>query len=130
MSIERGRVAAVCLLAVMIPAYTWPAQQAGTVDAAPALLLCGQAQATAERTIGMMEQRLEAARRENSPSAMRAAIDDLQSALRRLRADLAPCSELQPPAGAVPHPGHVMPGVVPAPTPANPHQGHTDPGKP
>ena len=67
----------------------------------------------AERTIDRANQRLEAARLANSPAAMRAAIDDLQLALRQLRTDIAPCAALQLPAAADPHAGHVMPAAPP-----------------
>ena len=130
MKTKRVRVAAVCAIAVMVPGLARPGQQAPEGGAPAAVVQCGRAQATAERTIGTMEQRLESARRENSPSAMRAAIDDLQTALRRLRTDLAPCGELQPPERTAPHPGHMMPGMTPAPATTDPHQGHTAPAKP
>jgi hypothetical protein len=113
MSPERMGVAAVCAVTVMVSTLAWAGQQATSGGTPAAVVQCGRAQAMAEQTIGMMEQRLEAARRENSPSAMRAAIDDLQAALRRLRTDLAPCRELQPPGGTTPHPGHGMPGMTP-----------------
>ena len=131
MNPKHVRAAALCGVVVMVPALGWPGQQTAGGGTPAAVVQCGRAQTTAERTIGMMEQRLEAARRENSPSAMRAAIDDLQTALRRLRTDLAPCADLQPPGGAAPHPGHTMPGMTPAPTTTDPHQGgHTVPVKP
>jgi YHS domain-containing protein len=49
---------------------------------------------------------------------MRAAIDDLQGALRDVRVQLAPCAAIStaaaPPPAADPHAGHTMPMVAPS----------------
>ena len=50
--------------------------------------------------------RLETARQANSPAQMRAAIDDLQGALRDVRVQLAPCAAM-----ATAMAGHTMPNV-------------------
>lgn len=112
--------------------------------------LCGQAQPTVARILEAANARLELARQNNSPAAMRAAVDDLQGALRDLRAQLAPCAAIP---AQDPHAGHSMstapaapatssgtppasdPSTAPAPagaTPgakpqagADPHAGHT-----
>jgi YHS domain-containing protein len=96
------------------------------------------------RTIDAANMRLEAARQNNSPSAMRVAVDDLQGALRDLRAQLAACAALQAAAPADPHAGLATPTIqqpasappgtpvtqpgstMPAPA-ADPHAGHTMP---
>lgn len=44
-------------------------------------------------------RRIDSARQTNSPSAMRAAVDDLQAALTRIKLQLAPCAEGVPPGG-------------------------------
>lgn len=145
-----------------------PDHQMGTPQAQPApstssgqasqiaVAECAQAQPLAMRTIDAANVRLEAARQDNSPRAMRAAMDDLQDALRQLRAQLAACAALQAAAPAGPDAGHTVPGtaqtpgtpvmqprsLAPAPAaatpgaaaakPADPHAGHTmpAPGKP
>lgn len=136
----------------------WAAQQAGHQTGTPqtppasqrAVAECAQGQPLAMRTIDAANVRLEAARQDNSPRAMRAAVDDLQDALRQLRAQLAACAALQAAAPADPHAGHtpstpqtpgtpVMPPGSPTPAlatatpgapaakPADPHAGHTMP---
>lgn len=86
-------------------------QMAGMAQGAPASVAeCAQAQARADRTIDAANRRLETARQSNSPAAMRASVDEMQAALRQLRAEIAPCANLQGAAGAAdPHAGHVMP---------------------
>jgi YHS domain-containing protein len=111
------RTAAIVIVLV-VPATAWAAQQqpgpqmAGVAQAA--VTGCAQAHPMAERTIEMTNRRLEAARQANSPSAMRAAMDDLQAALRQLRTDIAPCAGLESLAPD-PHAGHVMPAAPQAP---------------
>lgn len=86
---------------------------------------CARAQPVIAGTVDGAMARLEAARQANTPSQMRAAIDDLQGALRDVRAQLAPCASMQPTAGA--HGGHVMP-MAPAPrgaTPSDPPMDHS-----
>ena len=65
---------------------------------------CAQAQIVVDALLQQMAARLEAARVSNSPADMRAAIDGLQTSVRDLRAQLAPCAALVP---ADPHDGHV-----------------------
>lgn len=98
--------------AILVPAIAWAGEQPApqmTGVAQAALIQCAQAHSMAERTIDLADRRLEAARLANSPAAMRAAIDNLQAALRQLRADIAPCAGVQSPAAADPHAGHTMP---------------------
>lgn len=116
------RTAAV-VAAMIVPTVGWAAQQQptphtpGTAQpvAQAVVTECAQAHSMAERTIDMTGRRLEAARQANSPAAMRAAIDEMQAALRQLRTEIAPCARLQSVAPADPHAAHVMPGTAQAP---------------
>ena len=74
---------------------------------------CAQAQIVVDALLQQMAARLEAARVSNSPADMRAAIDGLQTSVRDLRAQLAPCAALVP---ADPHDGHAGHGTPPKPT--------------
>jgi hypothetical protein len=69
---------------------------------------CARAQPIVARIVDAAMMRLEMARQTNSPADMRAAIDDLQGALRDLRSQLAPCAALQAPT-AHPHAGQTSP---------------------
>lgn len=107
-------ISAVAVIATAIPAAA-AAQHTGhqmgaQTQAAPQMAVaeCARAQPQVMRTLDAANMRLEAARQSNSPSAMRAAIDDLQSALGSLRAQLAACATLQV-QPADPHAGHAMP---------------------
>jgi copper resistance protein B len=149
MTTERIRSMAT-LAAVMVPLSAWAAQhqghQMGAAQPQPAsqatVAECAQAQPLVMRTIDAANMRLEAARQNNSPPAMRAAVDDLQGALRDVRAQLAACAALQT-APADPQAGHatpttqqpasqpgaaVMQSGSPTPAPAaaaaDPHAGH------
>ena len=83
-------------------------QAVGAGPGAATLARCAQAQPEITITIDAAAARLEAARQTNSPAAMRAAIDDVQAALRDVRIRLAPCAALAP---ADPHAGHAMPAT-------------------
>jgi YHS domain-containing protein len=107
------------LIAVSVAAemYPWAASAAqlredrlapGQSNASAESLQCAQAQPLVTRTIEAATARLETARQSNSPAQMRAAIDDLQGALRDVRAQLAPCAAIPTPMA-----GHTMPGVQP-----------------
>lgn len=154
-------------LAMSTPVWAQqPGHQIGTAQTQPApsttsgqtsqmaVAECAQAQPHVMRTIDAANMRLETARQNNSPPAMRAAVDDLQDALRQLRAQLAACAGLQAAAPAGPQAGHTMPSTPqppgmsvvppgspsPAPAaatpgappakPADPHAGHTPAPKP
>ena len=87
--------------------------QAAVPSAQPAvgtIAQCATAQRAVVVTLDATAARLDAARQTNSPSAMRAAIDEVDSVLRDIRLKLAPCAALQAPA-ADPHTGHVMPDM-------------------
>ena len=107
---------------VSVPAFVLAAQQqpapahnmpgmAQQPAATMAIGECAQAQPRLLQTIDAANTRLEAARQNNSPAAMRAAMDDLQGALGSLRAQLAVCAALQAAAPADAHAGMVMPGT-------------------
>jgi YHS domain-containing protein len=117
------------------PEHNMAAMAQGAAPAAVAE--CAQAQPQVLQTIEAADRRLELARQTNSPAAMRIAVDDLQGALRQLRAQLSACAGLQTAAAANPQAGHVMPGGQPmantaqAPAAApDPHAGHVMPGAP
>lgn len=78
-----------------------------------AVAQCAQAQLAMSATLNAAGARLEAARQTNSPAAMRAAIDDVQTLLRDVRTRLASCAPLGTGPAADPHAGHTMP---PAPS--------------
>jgi len=75
---------------------------------------CARAQPVVARTVDAAMARLETARQANSPSQLRAAIEDLQGALRDVRAQLAPCAAMQQAAGAPA--GVAMPGMQQMPS--------------
>ena len=125
------RVATLILVAVTLPV--------AAQETAP-LAQCAQVQPVVQRLLDDASARLEAARQTNNATVLRAAVDDLAAALRDVRAQLAPCANVQPatdvhaghttpasaavapvakpPAGAVdPHAGHVMPAAPPKPAP-------------
>jgi hypothetical protein len=97
----------------------------GTQQPTADVARCGQAQATVGRLIEAAKVRLELARQANSAAAMRDAIDDFQSVLVDIGAQLAPCAGIQACGSADPHAGHALPAPVarPAdPAPADPTQ--------
>lgn len=118
--------AAAVVAAMAMPTVVSAAQQPpvhnmadmGQAASQAAVAECAQAQPRALQTIDVANLRLEAARQSNSPTAMRAAMDEFQAALGSLRAQLAACEALQATAPADPHAGHVMPA---APAPQTPN---------
>lgn len=95
---------------------------------------CVQAQSVVGGVINAALKRLEDARLTNSPAAMRDAADDVQGALLDVRAQLAPCAELET-AAAEAQPGPALPTVqqtpaAPAPGAVDPHAGHVMPASP
>jgi YHS domain-containing protein len=121
------------------------AHEAGIAPASAEMAQCARVQPSIDKIIAAAMSRAESARLSNVPAELRAATDHLESALRDIRTQLAPCSAA---AGAVdPHAGHQMPGpqkppsspeatqkpartAKPAPAAADPHAGHTMPAKP
>jgi YHS domain-containing protein len=104
---------------------------------------CAQAQMIVDQLLDAADTRIELARQSNSAADMRAAVDALQATMRDVRAQLAPCANVQPPPD--PHLGHIStpasppPSAPVAPPPASPkppgtadpHAGHTmAPAKP
>ena len=63
---------------------------------------CDQAAQQTAQTLDVLNARLEAARQTNSPSQMRAAMDDLQAALGSMKAQLSGCTARADAAGTMP----------------------------
>ncbi len=132
-----GMTAIAAVLVVPTPASAADQQSAPQIPpvAQAAVTGCAQAHPLAERTIEAANRRIEAARQANSAAAMRAAVDDLQAALRQLRTDIAPCAGLESLAPD-PHAGHVTPATAQAPAApasgavADPHADHVTPASP
>lgn len=87
-----------------------------------ALAACAQAQRQIAGLVEAAGQRVEMARQTNHLSVLRAAVDDLQITLARVKTELAPCAALQSMAPADPHGRHVMPSTAspPAAAPGRP----------
>jgi YHS domain-containing protein len=111
---------------------TAPSQPPTTASAE--VMQCAQAQMIVDQLLDAADARIELARQSNSPADMRAAVDALQATMRDVRAQLAPCANVQPPPD--PHLGHVTTPATPMPTApgsatpkppaaADPHAGHT-----
>lgn len=102
------------LPATMAAARQHEGHQAGAAAPAAtnAIAQCAQAQRSIALTLDAASARLDTARQTNSPAAMRAAIDDLQTALRDVRTRLAPCAALGAGAATDPHAGHAMPATT------------------
>ena len=79
---------------------------------------CDQAAQQAAQTLDVLNARLEAARQTNSPSQMRAAMDDLQATLGSIRAQLSGCSPTAGASGTMPAMQHGTQG-----SPAVPQSG-------
>jgi ketosteroid isomerase-like protein len=75
--------------------------------ATPTATSCAQAQAVIDGLLASANARVEAARLTNSAADMRAAVDGLQSVIRDVRTQLAPCAT--PTAAADAHAGHEQP---------------------
>jgi YHS domain-containing protein len=88
------------------------AHQAGPGQPSAGLGQCGRVQPAIDKIITGAMARVESARLSNNPAEMRAAVDQLEAALRDIRAQLAPCAAGE--AAADPHSGHMMPGMAPA----------------
>jgi YHS domain-containing protein len=85
-----------------------PAPASGGVS--PQLVTaCVQSQQTVLTMADAANRRIESARQTNQPTAMRAAVDDLQAVISAMRTQLTSCAEIEPAAGtAGPHAGHTM----------------------
>lgn len=81
--------------------------QAGQATGSQLVAACVASQQQVTVAADAANRRIEFARQTNQPAAMRAAIDDLQGVLSSMRAQLAPCAELQasvaPAAGMADH---------------------------
>ena len=118
-----GRALLVTTFALSITASMAGAgQHEGQQAAAPAgqaaaeVTQCAQAQPLVTGALDAALKRLEDARLSNSPSALRTAADDVESALLDVRARLEPCAKLSAADDA--HRGHTMPNVQQAPSAA------------
>lgn len=126
------------LAAALIPSPAWGQheahQPASTQASSAELTQCLRVQPVIQNIIAAAMSRAETARLSNSPTEMRAAVENLEAALRDIRAQSASCSTAA--ASAAPHAGHTMPttqpsaSAPPAKAPASaadPHAGHTMP---
>ena len=104
------------LIVFGIVSPTFARDEGHQITAAPQdnvrLAQCAQVQPVVQQLIEDASARLEQARQTNNPTALRAAVDDLDGALRDLRAQLAPCTSLSV---SSPHAGHTSPNVQQAP---------------
>jgi YHS domain-containing protein len=123
---------AIAVAAFVIPSLAWAqhgAHQPGAGQGPSAeLTQCLRVQPVIENIITAATNRAEAARLSNSPTAMRAAVESLEAALRDIRAQSAPCSEAA--AATDPQAGHTMPDMqqpAGAHTPAAPMDRSTMP---
>lgn len=81
---------------------------------------CVQSQQQVMAAADAASRRLEVARQTNQPAALRAAMDDLQTALSSMRTQLAPCATLQAVAAPAAHDMANMPGMANTPASAAP----------
>ena len=144
----RGQVAALLLGTIALPVGSAAAQHQGhqmpgqtTPPAvqpnAQLVTACVQSQQEASAVVDQASERLESARQTNNPADLRAAMDDLQAALTRMKTLLRACASLSAPTSE-PHGGLPVPssapapaGVAPkAPATADPHAGHAMPAQP
>lgn len=103
---------------------------AGTQPPNAELTQCLRVQPVIANVIEAAMARAEAARLSNAPTELRAAVDQLEAALRDVRAQSEPCSRAA--ASVDPHAGHMMPGMPPPSSPptqapaatSDPHAGH------
>lgn len=107
------------LMAAQQDGHTMPGMsQAGQATGSRLVAACVASQQQVTVAADAANRRIEFARQTNQPAAMRAAIDDLQGVLSSIRAQLAPCAELQALAAADPQAGHAMPSTAQVPTAA------------
>ena len=101
-------------------------QAAAQAVGAAQIAACVDAQRQTSELVSQANARLETARQTNEPSAMRSAIEDLQTTLSTIRTQLEACTQLQGAAGRdmANMPGMVMPG---APTVTAPPSGTSAP---
>jgi ketosteroid isomerase-like protein len=113
------RVLAMALLVTALSAVDASAQSAATT---PTATSCAQAQAIVDRLLASAASRIEAARLTNAAAQMRAAVDALDSVIRDVRMQLAPCASLE---SEDPHSGHTATPKTPSPQAGGAsHTGH------
>jgi YHS domain-containing protein len=122
---------AVAIVAVLIPTVASAQheghQAAGAQAPSAELTQCLRVQPVIENVITAATARAEAARLSNSPTELRAAVEQLEAALRDVRVQSAPCAAAA--ASSDPHAGHTMPSAQSPTSPATPQAptGATDP---
>ena len=87
--------------------------QAADGQALPDAAQCARVQPVVDNIIAAATARLETARLSNNPTELRAAVEQFESALRDLRAQLAPCAAIT--AATSSQGAHSMPGMQPIP---------------
>lgn len=102
--------------------HTMPGAQPTAAIPAAQISACVQAQQQASTIADQTAQRIESARQTNSPADMRAALDDAEASLARMKTVLQPCASLQAgDPGGQPHAGHgretMQPSAAQAPAP-------------
>jgi hypothetical protein len=108
------RVFSACILIVALssaPRQAAAAQSSPVNAPAPSpaqTAACVQSQQQVAALIDVAQNRIELSRQTNDPTAMRAAIADLQTTLSGVRAQLASCVKLAQSASPDPHAGHNM----------------------
>jgi YHS domain-containing protein len=111
MNTHRLRLA-VALTAAFMPGIAvaqHEAHQGGAGEGSPEMVQCARVQPVVDNIITGAMARVESARQSNSAADMRAAVDQLEGALRDIRRQLAPC------AAATPSAGLTMPGMQQSP---------------
>ena len=132
---KRNMRLAIALAVALVPKFAsaqheghqMPGSQAPNAD----LTQCLRVQPAIQNVITAAMARAEAARLSNSPTELRAALDQLEAALRDIRAQSEPCVTVA--ASSDPHAGHTMPAMQAPTTPPtqapaakpDPHAGHT-----
>jgi YHS domain-containing protein len=111
---------AIAFTATFVPGVATAQHEAHQPDAGQAaseMVQCTRVQPVVDTIIAAAMARVESARLSNTPGEMRAAVDQLEAALRDIRAQLAPCAA----AAASGSPGgHSMPGMQQTPDAAAP----------
>ena len=108
MNIHRLRIAVV-FVAALAPGVALAQHEQTGAGPSPEMVQCGRVQPAVDKIITAAMTRVESARLSNNPAEMRAAVDQLEAALRDIRVQLAPCAAGEAAAG------HTMPGMPPAP---------------
>lgn len=106
-------IAVTATLLPMVAIAQHDAQQTGPGQVLPEMAQCARIQPVINNIISAAMVRVESARLSNNAAEMRAAVDQFETALRDIRAQLEPCSVA--PAASDPHAGHAVPATPQAP---------------